>query len=235
MLREPELTRRGAEAGSAIRGHGLGRSSPRGGRRAPGVTSPRRTQTDPTCEDRHEAQRGVGRARVPEARVPRRDAHPRPNATVIAEGRVVEALHPAVCRTLVPPIGSALDVRVLVEEEEGVLHVHDVNVRHQHRAAHREELAHVHELLRRDLVRARRPVDSEPVRHLVLLEPPRQVRVDCDDHHVPHAGAAIGVDPLGQLPRHRRVAHRHHHFALDRRRPQDLAQLLAAVAVLRPL
>eukprot|EP00962_Isochrysis_galbana_P060728 scaffold35521_cov112-Isochrysis_galbana.AAC.1 len=63
-------------------------------------------------QDGHQAERGVGGGRVPQTRVPSRDSHRRTEATDWTEAGVVQLLHPAVGRAVVPPVGRALDVGV---------------------------------------------------------------------------------------------------------------------------
>mmetsp|Transcript_8358 Transcript_8358/g.24239 ORF Transcript_8358/g.24239 Transcript_8358/m.24239 type:complete len:297 (+) Transcript_8358:1242-2132(+) len=192
----------------------------------------------PVRKDGHQPQRCMCCGCIPEARVPRCDAHRWTEASVRAEARVVELLEPPVRRPVVPPVGGALDVRVTPQVVEGVLQVHDVDVRHQHRRAHREEGAHKLELLGRDLVRAERLVGPGPAGHLLRLEPLRQPLVNRDDEHVGDAGAPVRLDPLGELTLHVGVCDADHHLAPHRcglDRGAELRSAVKAGAVDRPL
>eukprot|EP00965_Chrysotila_dentata_P212165 6186867-Pleurochrysis_carterae.AAC.6 len=82
--------------------------------------------------------------------------------------------------------------------------------------------------------RKARTVGLQPVGDTLLVKPPGQLVVDADDEHVLDARALVGVDPLGELRLDRRVAHGHDHLAVDRRPPDNLAELLIALTVHRP-
>ena len=197
---------------------------------------PRVLGLHPVLEDVHHPEGCMRRASVPEARVPRGDAHRRSEAAGSAHGRVIELLRPAVRRAVVPTVRSALDVRVLMQRKEGILYVHDVDVAHEHRAPDRQELLDVPKLLGRDFVRASRRGRALPKGDAFALKPLRQLIVDCDDHDVGDLGAPVGLDPLLELIDDPRVAHGHEELALDGRLLHDSTKVLsvAHVAILRP-